>query len=109
MEREAISIDMFQKIDIRVGIVKQAERIPKSTKLLRLVVDIGEERQVVAGIAQHYSPEDLTGKQVVLVANLQPAKLMGVESHGMVLAAHDGNVLRIVTPEQTVAPGAKVS
>lgn len=109
VERESISIDMFQKIDLRVGVVKQAERIRKSTKLLRLVIDIGEERQVVASIAQHYAPEDLMGKQVVLVANLQPARLMGVESHGMLLAAHDGDVLRIIIPEQTVAPGGKVS
>ncbi|NLI80990.1 MAG: methionine--tRNA ligase [Deltaproteobacteria bacterium] len=108
-EVEGVTIESFQKIDLRVGVVKEAEKIPKSNKLLRLVVDMGEERQVVAGIGRHYAPEELVGKQVVLVANLQPAKLMGVESHGMVLAAHDGKALRIVSPEEPVSPGARVS
>ncbi len=96
-------------MDLRVGTIKQAERVPKSKKLLRLIVDIGEERQVVAGIAESHAPEEIVGKQVVLVANLQPAKLMGVESHGMVLAVRDGDTLRLLTPEQAVAPGRKVS
>jgi methionyl-tRNA synthetase len=108
-ETEALTIDAFRHIDLRVGTVLRAERIPKSGKLLRLIVDLGEERQIVAGIAQHYAPEDLLGKQVVVVANLQPAKLMGVESHGMVLAAHDGETLRLVTTDRAVAPGGKVS
>jgi methionyl-tRNA synthetase len=106
---EYISFDTFRQIDLRVGVVKQAERIPKSKKLLRLIVDIGEERQVVAGIAQTHAPEDLPGKQVVVVANLQPAKLMGIESHGMVLAVHDGDTLRLLTTEFPVTPGRKVS
>jgi methionyl-tRNA synthetase len=104
-----IPFEMFQKIDLRVGIVKHAERVPKSRKLLLLKVDMGEERQVVAGIGQTHAPEDLVGKQVVLVANLQPAKLMGHESHGMVLAAHDGDTLRLLTTEAPVKPGAKIS
>jgi methionyl-tRNA synthetase len=108
-EPEAVTIDAFREIDLRVGTVLRAERIPKSGKLLRLIVDLGEERQIVAGIAQHYAPEDLLGKQVVVVANLQPAKLMGVESHGMVLAAHDGQTLRLVTTDRAVPPGGKVS
>lgn len=106
---EPIPIDLFQKVDLRVGVVKHAENIPKAKKLLRLIVDIGEERQVVAGIAQTHSPEDIIGKQVVIVANLQPAKLMGIESHGMVLAVRDGDILRLLTPEQPVTPGRKVS
>lgn len=108
-EDHLISFETFQKIDLRAGIVKHAERVPKSKKLLRLVVDIGEERQVVAGIAETHSPEDVVGKQVILVANLQPAKLMGIESHGMVLAVRDGENLRLLTTEKPVAPGCKVS
>jgi methionyl-tRNA synthetase len=104
-----IPFDRFKEIDLRVGVVKHAERIPKSKKLLLLTLDIGEERQVVAGIGQTHAPEDIIGKQVVLVANLQPAKLMGHESHGMVLAAHDGNSLQLLTTEQAVMPGARVS
>ncbi len=107
-EPEAVTIDTFRQIDLRVGTVLRAERIPKSGKLLRLIVDLGEERQIVAGIAQHYAPEDLLGKQVLVVANLQPAMLMGVESHGMVLAAHDGETLRLVTTDRAVPPGGKV-
>ena len=92
-----------------MGVVKHAERIPKSKKLLLLTVDIGEERQVVAGIGQTHAPEDVIGKQVVVVANLQPAKLMGYESHGMILAASDGETLRLLTTENAVMPGARVS
>jgi methionyl-tRNA synthetase len=104
-----IPFDLFQKMDLRVGVVKRAERIPKSKKLLLLSVDIGEERQVVAGIGQTHTPEEIIGKQVILVANLQPAKLMGHESHGMILAAHDGDTLRLLTTEAAVNPGAKIS
>ncbi len=104
-----LPFDRFKEIDLRVGVVKHAERVPKSKKLLLLKVDIGEERQVVAGIGQTHAPEDLIGKQVILVANLQPAKLMGHESHGMILAAHDGETLQLLTTEKAVVPGAKVS
>lgn len=107
--QETIAFEMFQKVDLRVGIVKQAEPVPKSKKLLRLIVDIGEERQVVAGIAQTHKPEDIIGKQVIVVANLQPAKLMGIESHGMVLAVRDGDTLRLLTTEQPVTAGHRVS
>jgi len=92
-----------------VGVVKEAHNVPKSQQLLRLIVDIGEERQVVAGIAQWYEPADLVGKQVVLVANLQPAKLMGIESRGMVLAVQDGKALRLIAPAEPVTPGSRVS
>jgi methionyl-tRNA synthetase len=107
--QEPIPYDLFQRMDMRVGIVKEAEAVPKSKKLLRLIVDIGEERQVVAGIARTHQPEDIIGKQVIVVANLQPAKLMGVESHGMVLAVREGDTLRLVTTEQPVAAGCRVS
>ena len=104
-----IDFEMFQKMDLRAGIVKHAEPVPKSKKLLRLIVDIGEERQVVAGIAQSHSAEEMIGKQVIVVANLQPAKLMGIESRGMVLAVKDGENLRLLTTEATVTPGRRIS
>jgi len=83
-----ITIDDFVKIELRVGVVKVAERVPKSDKLLRLEIDIGTEvRQVVAGIAEAYAPEPLVGRKVVIVANLAPRKLRGLESNGMIVAA----------------------
>jgi methionyl-tRNA synthetase len=85
---DKISIDDFAKIELRVGIVKVAERVPKADKLLRLEVDIGTEvRQVLAGIAEAYAPETLVGRKVVIVANLAPRKLRGMESNGMIVAA----------------------
>lgn len=104
-----ISIDAFRKIDLRVGTVKAAQKIPSSRKLLVLTIDIGEERQVVAGIAEACDPETLIGKQVVVVANLEPVRLMGVESQGMLLVAQDGTSMQILTPEKPVKPGARVS
>jgi methionyl-tRNA synthetase len=91
-EDSLVSIDEFRKVDLRVGLVRQAERVPKSNKLLRLLVDLGEDqpRQIVAGIGLAYAPEDLIGKRLMVVANLPPAKLMGVESQGMLLAAGPG-------------------
>jgi methionyl-tRNA synthetase len=104
-----INIDEFQKIDLRVALVLAAEAVPKSRKLLKLRVSLGaEERTVLAGIAEHYRPEDLVGKKVVVVANLAPAKLMGIESQGMVLAGEGGQGLGLVTPERDLPPGAKV-
>jgi methionyl-tRNA synthetase len=83
-----ISVDDFAKVELRVGQVKIAERVPKADKLLRLEVDLGTEvRQVVAGIAESYTPESLIGRKVVIVANLAPRKLRGLESNGMIVAA----------------------
>jgi methionyl-tRNA synthetase len=85
---EKISIDDFAKIELRVGLVKVAERVPKADKLLRMEIDIGTEvRQVLAGIAEAYAPETLVGRKVVIVANLAPRKLRGLESNGMIVAA----------------------
>ena len=85
---EKISIDDFAKVELRVGLVKVAERVPKADKLLRLEIDIGTEvRQVLAGIAEAYAPETLVGRKVVIVANLAPRKLRGLESNGMIVAA----------------------
>lgn len=105
-----VNIDEFRKLDLRVGVVKSAEPHPNADKLLVLQVDLGsEERQIVAGIRGHYAPEELIGKQVVVVANLETARLRGLESQGMVLAASDGERVVILTPEKEIHPGAKVS
>jgi len=103
-----VSYEEFRRLDLRVGTILRAEVIPKSKKLLKLTVDIGEERTVVAGIAEHFAPETLVGRQVVVVANLQPAKLMGVESRGMVLAAGGEGGLQLIVPETHAPPGSKV-
>jgi methionyl-tRNA synthetase len=106
-----ISIEDFAKVDMRVGEVKAAERVPGATKLLKLQVDIGSEvRQVVAGIAEYYEPEKLIGMKVVLVTNLQPRKLRGVESNGMIVAALAGEPGRpvLVTFKEDVANGARL-
>ena len=108
-ETPLISFKEFQKMDLRVGTIKDAEAIPGSRKLLKLTVDIGEERTVVAGLSGHYVDEDLAGKQILLVANLEPVKLMGVESHGMVLASEDQSGLHLLVPDAEMAPGSKVT
>ena len=98
----------FQKLDLRIGTINKAEVIPGSKKLIKLSVDIGEERTVVAGLVGHYTEAELTGKQVVLVANLEPIKLMGVESHGMVLASEDETGVHLLFPDAETVPGSKV-
>ena len=104
-----VSIEEFAKLDLRVGRVIEAEKIEKSDKLLKLKVDLGgEKRQVVAGIAQSYSPESVLGKQVVIVANLKPAKLMGELSEGMILAANCEKDLFLTTFDCEVEPGNPV-
>jgi methionyl-tRNA synthetase len=103
-----ITYEEFQKLDLRVGKVLAAENIKKSDKLIKMQVDMGEERTVVAGIAKHYKPEELVGKTIILVANLQPTKLMGVESQGMILAADAGDGLALATFDKEAKPGSKV-
>jgi methionyl-tRNA synthetase len=105
-----LSIDDFMKIELRVARVLAAERVPKSRKLIKLEVDLGAERRtLVAGIAEAYEPETLVGRHVVVVANLQPATLMGIESNGMVLAASpDGGKPVLVSFDQPPAPGTRV-
>jgi methionyl-tRNA synthetase len=108
---ERINFDMFKKIELRVAKVTQAEKVEKADKLLKLQIDLGEEqRQIIAGIAEHYSPEELVGKQIVVVANLEPATIRGVESNGMLLAATDETgKLSLVVPEKSMVDGAKIS
>ncbi len=107
-----IEIQDFAKAQLHVGSIVEAQAVPKSRKLVRLQVDLGSElgkRQIVAGIMQHYTPDQLLGKQVIVVTNLKPASLMGVESHGMLLAAKSKDQLRLLTVEQAIAPGATIS
>ncbi len=104
-----ITVGDVAKVELKIGKVVSAERVKKSDKLIRLQVDTGEERQIVAGIGKAYSPEDLLGKKIVVVTNLQPAKLMGVESNGMLLAATGADgVPVILMPEKDVEEGAKI-
>lgn len=104
-----ITIDEFMKIQLKTATVLSAERVPKSEKLIKLQVSLGtEQRQIVAGIGKKYEPESLVGKTIVIVANLKPAKLMGIESQGMVLAAGDADVRGLVTIAEDVDPGTKV-
>lgn len=108
-ETEQISFDDFKKLDLRVGEIVAAEKVKKSDRLLKLTVRAPEERTIVAGIAEHYKPEDVVGRQVLIVANLKPVKLMGILSQGMVLAARDGDSLLLSGVSSPVAPGSKVS
>ena len=106
-----ISFDDFKKVELKVAQILEAEKIEKSKKLVKLQVDAGQndKRQIVAGIAKHYPPEDLVGRKIVIVANLAPAKLMGVESQGMLLAASDDSGLCLVNPGLGVSTGSRVS
>src|SRR5205814_10375548 len=105
-----IQYDDFAKLDLRVGTILSVEKVEKADKLLKLEVDLGfEKRIIVSGIALHFKPEDLVGKQVVIVANLAPRKLKGVESNGMILSAEDENgKLYLINPEEIINPGAGI-
>ena len=110
VEPDRVAIEDFMKVELRVAKVLSAERVPKSKKLLKLQVDVGsEQRQLVAGIAEAYEPEALVGRTVVIVFNLKPAKLMGIESNGMVLAAspEDGKPM-LLGFDEPPAPGTRV-
>jgi methionyl-tRNA synthetase len=103
------SYEDFAKLDIRVARIKKVEEIPKSKKLYKLTVDLGdEERTLVAGLKEYYSKEELEGKTIVMLANLEPKKMMGVTSQGMLLAADDGENVALLVPERDVKIGAKV-
>ena len=104
-----ITIDRFREMELKVATVTAAEPHPNADRLLVLRVDLGgEQRQIVAGIRAHYAPETLVGRQVVVVANLEPAMLRGVESQGMLLAASSGDRVVLVRPDDPVAAGAVV-
>jgi methionyl-tRNA synthetase len=106
--KEMITLEDFKKLDLRIGTIQGVETIAGSEKLLKFTVDIGEERTVVAGIAPFYKKEELLGRQVVVVANLKPAMLMGVESKGMILAAEDDTGVHLLMPDAKTTPGSAI-
>lgn len=108
-ESDEITIDDFFKVDLRVATVYECERVPKADKLLKLQLDLGyEKRQVVSGIAQYYSPEELVGRKVIVVANLKPVKLRGELSQGMILAGEKDGILSLASVDESLENGAKV-
>jgi methionyl-tRNA synthetase len=105
-----ISFEEFSKIDFKVAEVKEAQKVKGADKLLKLKIDLGsEQREIVAGIAQAYSPEEMIGKKIVVVTNLKPAKIKGIESKGMLLAAKDGEILSLICVDKDVKKGSKIS
>ena len=109
-----ITYDDFAKLDLRVATIIEAENHPNADKLICLKIDLGgEQRQIIAGLRGHYEPAELIGKQIVVVANLAPRKMRGLESAGMLLAAHSqdesADTLLIITPEKPAKPGSEVS
>lgn len=105
-----ITFEDFKKIDLRIGRIIKAENVEKSEKLLKLQVDVGEEeKQILSGIAEFYNPEDLIGKEVVVVVNLEPRMMMGFESQGMLLAAGSEEKPVILIPEEEVETGSKIT
>lgn len=107
--KDEITIDDFAKIDLRVAKVLQAEKVAKADKLLKLEIEVaGKPRTIVSGIAQYYTPEELVGKYVVIVANLKPVKLRGIMSEGMIIAASHGTVLEVLSLDKEIAAGARV-
>ncbi len=109
-ESREITIEDFLKVELRLAKVLSAERVEGSQKLLKLRLSLGdEERTVMAGIAQFYQPEELEGKKILMVANLKPRKIFGVESQGMILALSDGENLSLVVPDREVKEGVRAS
>lgn len=108
-----VTVDEFAKLDLRVALVLAVERVPKTEKLLKIDLDLGfEKRTIVSGIAQFYEAEQLVGKRIVIIANLKPAKIRGVESRGMLLAAGgrgEGETLGLLTLDKEIPPGTRVS
>lgn len=104
-----ISFDQFKEVELRVTKILSAERVEGSDKLLRLQVSLGEEeRQIVAGIGKRYDPDQLVGREIVIVANLEPRKLMGLESQGMLLAADSSEGPVLLQPDREVSPGSMI-
>jgi methionyl-tRNA synthetase len=106
-----ITFDDFAKMDLRVAEIKACEDVEGADKLYKLTIDIGEERTIVAGIKLHYTKEELVGKKIAVITNLEPRKLRGIESHGMLLAAssEDKSAVVLLTLDRDIAPGAKIS
>jgi methionyl-tRNA synthetase len=107
---EPTVMDCLQRVELRVGTVIEADRVPKSNKLLRLMIDLGEPapRQILAGLGKSFTPEEMVGRRLVVVANLPPIKMMGLESCGMVLAAGDADMLSVFQPTGVPANGTRL-
>lgn len=110
---KVVTIEDFMNIELRVGVIEEAEVVPKSKKLLKIKVNLGTEfgtKQILSGISQFYSPESLIGKKIIVVANLQTATLMGLESEGMLLAVQnsDGTKLEVLKVSEEFEPGSRV-
>ncbi len=108
--KDNISFDDFTKMDIRIGTILEAEKVAKTKKLLKLLIDTGiDKRTVVSGIAEYYQPEDIIGKQVSILVNLAPRKIKGIESQGMILMGEDANgELVFIQPSKEIKPGSEV-
>ena len=107
--KPSITFDDFSKMDLRVATIVHAETVPKSKKLLKIEIDMGERRTIVSGISESYRPENIVGMQVVVVANLKPAKLMGITSQGMLLAADAESGDSLIILDRNAVPGSCVS
>lgn len=108
-DKPLIPYDLFSQVELRVATILEAREHPNANKLLLLKVKVGEiEKQIVAGIKAHYTPESLVGTQIIIVNNLEPAMLRGEESHGMLLAASAGDQVVVLRPDREIAAGAKV-
>ena len=109
-QKAEVSFEDFDRMDIRTATVLEAERVPKTDKLLKLTIDTGLDRRViVSGIAEYYSPEDMIGKQIVILANLAPRNIRGIESKGMILMARQGDgKMRFITPQEALVNGAQI-
>lgn len=106
---DEITIDDFHKIDLRVGKVIECEKVEKSRNLLKIIVDTGDEKkQIISSISNYYNPEDMIGKQLIIVNNLKPAKFMGLESNGMLLAVEDDKGVSLLMPDREMEAGSKV-
>ena len=109
-QKPEVTFDQFGAVDIRTATVLAAERVPKTDKLLKLIIDTGiDTRTIVSGIAEYYSPEDMLGKQICILANLAPRTIRGIESKGMILMAKQGDgKMRFITPQEVVTNGAQI-
>jgi len=109
-QKQNITYDEFSKMDIRIGTILEAERVPKTQKLMKLLIDTGiDKRTIVSGIAEYFTPEEIVNRQVAILINLEPRKIKGIESHGMILTAEDSDgKLRFVIPGEKVDNGSTV-
>ena len=107
---ETINFEDFLKVDLRLGKIVEAEKVEGSVKIIKTIIDLGEtKKQILAGIGEYYNPEDLINKNVVIVANLSPKKIMGMDSEGMMLALKDENNLSLLFTDKDIEKGSRVS